>query len=121
VGDVHASQGDTEWSGSAANEVQAEVALRHRVIKNKKIPYARIEKEDSIVQLFADKPLEDAVHHAVIALMEWMVDGYGVKPRDAYILLTVDPGFRIDVCQMIRDPSFKYVAGAEYPKLRLKA
>lgn len=121
VGDVHASQGDTEWSGSAANEVQAEVTLSCRVIKSKKIPYARIEKNDSIIQLFADKPLEDAVHQAVFGLMDWMVDEYGMKPRDVYLLLAVNPGFRINVYQMIRDPAFKYVAGAEFKKIYLKA
>lgn len=121
LGDVHASQGDTEWSGTAANEVRAEVTLHCRVIKNKKIPYARIEKKDSIIQLYADKPLEEAVHQAAIRLMEWMVEDYHMKPRDVYILLTINPYFRINIYQMIRDPLFKYVAGAEYPKEYLQS
>ncbi len=54
VGDVHASQDDTEWSGSAATEVHAEVALRCRAMRNKNIPYIRIAKEESIAQLFAN-------------------------------------------------------------------
>jgi amidase len=115
VGDVHAGQGDTEWSGTA-DEVKAEVSLSCRVVKGKKIPYARIEKEDSIVQLFADKPMEDAVHNAITHLMAWMIDEYGMKPTDVYLLLTVNPSFRVNVYQMIRDPLFKYVVGAEFPK-----
>lgn len=39
-----------------------------------------------------------------------------MKPRDVYILLTVNPDFRVDIYQMIRDPLFKFVAGAELPK-----
>lgn len=115
LGDVHAGQGDTEWCGTA-DEVEAEVTLSCRVIKKKKIPYARIEKEDSIVQIYADKPLEDAVHGAITNLMEWMVADYGMNPRDVYFLLTVNPDFRVNIYQMIRDPLFKYVVGAEFPK-----
>jgi amidase len=115
VGDVHAGQGDTEWSGTA-DEVTAEVTLSCRVIKGKKIPYARIEKPDSIVQLFADKPMEEAVHNAIIHLMGWMVEEYGMKPIDVYLMLTVNPSFRVNIYQMIRDPLFKYVVGAEFPK-----
>jgi amidase len=115
LGDVHGGQGDTEWAGTA-DETEAEVTLSCRVIKNKRIPYARIEKEDSLVQLFADKPLEDAVHNAIVHLMGWMVEEHGVKPVDAYLLLTVNPSFRVNVYQMIKDPLFKYVVGAEFPK-----
>ncbi len=115
LGDVHGSQGDTEWAGTA-NEVKAEVTLNCKVIKNRKIPYARIEKEDSIIQLFADKPLEDAVHQAIIYLMDWMITEYNFKPTDAYMIITTNPEFRVNIYQMIRDPLFKYVVGAEFPK-----
>jgi acetamidase/formamidase len=120
LGDVHACQGDTEWSGSAADEVRAEVRLSCQIIRHKKIPYARIEKPNSIVQLYADKPMEEAVHQAIIRLMEWMVEEFHMKPRDVYLLLTINPHFRINVYQMIRDPFFKYVVGAEYPREHLQ-
>src|ERR1043165_5703740 len=48
LGDVHASQGDTEFTGTAA-ETKATVRLKLDVIKNKKIPSIRIEKPQSIV------------------------------------------------------------------------
>lgn len=119
LGDVHAGQGDTEWSG-AADEVMAEVTLSCRAIHGKKIPYARIEKEESIVQLFADKPMEDAVHRAITYLMEWMVDEYGMTPVDAYLLLTVNPSFHVNIYQMNRNPLMKHVVGAEFPKKYLR-
>lgn len=115
LGDVHASQGDTEWCGSA-DEVKAEVTLSCKVIKNKKLPYARIEKKDSIIQLFADKPLEEAVHNAVINLMDWMITDYNISPRDAYVIISICPEFRINIYQMVKWVDFKYVAGAEIPK-----
>jgi amidase len=43
LGDVHASQGDTEFTGTAA-ETCATVRLRCDVVSRKKIPWMRIEK-----------------------------------------------------------------------------
>ena len=115
LGDVHASQGDTELTWSA-DEIKSEVTASCRVIKSKNIPYARIEKEDSIIQLFADSPMEDAVQNAIIGLMDWITQDYGIKVRDLYVMLGVLPEFRINVYQMVRHPMFKSVVGAEFPK-----
>ena len=92
VGDVHASQGDTEFYGTA-DETRAELTLSCRVIKNKKIPFVRLEKRDSIVSLYSFRPLEDAVESAIINLMEWMVNDYGVSERDAYMHTCINPIF----------------------------
>ncbi len=78
--------------------------------------HKRIEKGDSIVQLFADSPMEDAVQSAIVHLMDWIIEDYGIKPRDLYIMLSVLPDFRINVYQMVRHQSFKSVVGAELPK-----
>ena len=115
IGDVHASQGDTELSWSA-DETRSEVTASCRIIKNKSIPYARIEKEDSIIQLFASAPMEDAVDKAITNLMEWIIKEYGISSREIYLMLAVIPDFRINVYQMVRDPLFKFVVGAELPK-----
>lgn len=120
LGDVHASQGDLEWTG-VANETKAEVTLSCKVIKNKKIPYARIEKDKSIVQLFADKPLEEAVRQAVINLMDWMIIDYKMKPRDVYVLISTNPEFRVNVYQMVKSTDLKYTVGAEIPKMYLRS
>lgn len=115
IGDVHASQGDTELT-AVADESKSEVTLSCRVIKNKNIPYARIEKSDSIIQLYADKPMEEAVHNAIYGLMDWIIEEYKISPREIYMMLSVLPDFRINVYQMIKDPLLKYVVGAEFPK-----
>lgn len=115
LGDVHASQGDTEFYG-AANETEAEVVLSCEVIKAKRIPFVRIEKPESIVALYCFRPLEDAVESAVLHLMEWMVKEYGISQKEAYIHCSCNPDFRVNVYQMVRVGRIQYTVGAEIPK-----
>jgi amidase len=115
LGDVHASQGDTEFSGTAA-ETCATVQLRLELIKGKKIPWMRIEKPQSIVSVFASRPLETAVETATINLIDWLVIDYGLTPTDAYCLVSTCPDFRINVYQMCKIRHLSFVAGAEIPK-----
>ena len=115
IGDVHASQGDTEFYGTA-DETRAEVMLSCRVIKNKRIPFVRLEKPESIVSLYSFRPLEDAVESAIVNLMEWMVTEYGVSERTAYMHTSINPDFRVNVYQMVRLGRIQYTAGAEIPK-----
>jgi acetamidase/formamidase len=119
LGDVHASQGDTEFSGTAA-ETQSTVRLKLELIKGKKVPGVRIEKPDSIVAVYAYRPLEVAVETATIQLIDWLVSDYGFKPVDAYCLVSTCPDFRINVYQMCKIGKLSYVAGAEIPKKYLK-
>jgi len=121
IGDVHASQGDTEFSG-IGHEMRSEVTASCQVIKRKQVPFVRLEKEDSIVSLFASRPLEDAVERATINLLEWMIEEYGMSPRTAYMLVSICPDFRINVYQMVRSmPGFDFTIGAELPKRYLVA
>ena len=120
VGDVHGSQGDTEFYGTA-DETRAELTLSCRVIKNKKIPFVRLEKSDSIVSLYSFRPLEIAVESAIVNLMEWLVTEYGVSERDAYMHTCINPDFRINVYQMVRIGRIQYTVGAEIPRRYLVA
>ena len=115
VGDVHGGQGDGEWTG-VADETEAEVTLSCEVIKKKSIPYARLEKTDTIISVFAARPMEDAVNTAIINLIDWIVTDYGVKPRDIYFQISTNPDFRINVYQAVKGLRLGYVVGAEYPK-----
>ena len=115
LGDVHASQGDTEFTGTAA-ETQSTVRLKFDIIKGKRIPWMRIEKKESIIALDAYRPLEVAVETATIRLIEWLVSDYGFKAVDAYCLVSTCPDFRINVYQMCKIGKLSYVAGAEIPK-----
>ena len=115
LGDVHASQGDTEFTGTAA-ETKAAVRLRLEIIKGKRIPWMRIEKPDAIIAIHANRPLEAAVETATIHLMDWLIQEYRFSPTDAYCLVSTCPDFRIIVYQMCKIGKLSFVAGAEIPK-----
>jgi acetamidase/formamidase len=115
VGDVHASQGDTEFYGTAM-EIRSVVTLRCDVIRHKRVPFMRLVKDNSIISLASARPLEEAVWRASLQLMEWLVDEYGCSPRKAYLLLGINPDFRINVYQMVLVGKLQYTVGAEIAK-----
>ena len=115
AGDVHASQGETEFNGTA-DETRAELTLSWRVIKSKTKPFVKLDKAKSVVALYSFRPLETVVEEAVMNLMEWMISEYGVSERDAYMHTCINPKFRINVYQMVRLGRIQYTAGAEIPK-----
>ena len=120
LGDVHASQGDTEYTGTAA-ETCATVRVRLELVKQKHLPFMRIEKPDSIVSVHAARPLELAVDTATQHLMAWLIDEYGMSPTDAYCLVSTCPDFRINIYQMVNMGKLSFVAGAELPRKYLGA
>ncbi len=115
LGDVHASQGDTEFSGTAA-ETRATVRLSLDVIHDQSIPWLRIEKPQSLIAVYACRPLEAAVETATIHLIDWLVSAHGHTPTDAYCLVSTCPDFRIHVYQMCKLGKLGFVAGAEIPR-----
>jgi len=112
VGDVHATQSDSEFTG-LADECRAEVILSCDVIKEKTIPYPRIEKPNSIIQLTNGIPLERAITQAFLWLMEWLADEYKMNKRDVCLQMSVNPDVRINVYQMAGDLA---TVGVEFPK-----
>ena len=119
MGDVHASQGDTEFTGTAA-ETKATTRLKLDLIKGRKTPWLRIEKPGSIVAVHASRPLEVAVETATIMLMDWLITDYRITPTDAYCLVSTCPDFRINVYQMCKLRKLEHVAGAEIPRTYLR-
>jgi acetamidase/formamidase len=115
LGDIHASQGDTEFTGTAA-ETQATVRVQLDLIKGKRVSWLRIEKPLSIVATYAYRPLEVAVETATFHLMDWLISEYGLSPTDAYCLVSTCPDFRVNVYQMCKLGKLSFVAGAEIPK-----
>jgi len=115
LGDVHASQGDTEFTGTAA-ETMATVRIKLDLLKGKRIPGLRIEKPNALIAVHANRPLEVAVETATFQLMDWLITEHGFTPTDAYCLVSTCPDFRINVYQMCKIAKLSYVAGAEIPK-----
>ena len=114
-GDVHASQGDTEIYGFA-DECRAEVTFSCDVIKGKTIPNPRLEKADTIVSLCSYRPLDEAIRRAIFDLMDWMITDYGMNPKEAYIHISTNPDFRVNVYQMTPVGRINFTVGAEIPK-----
>jgi acetamidase/formamidase len=112
VGDVHACQGDTEFYGTAM-EVRATVTLRCEVIKRSHMAFVRLQTDTSIISVACARPLEDAVLRASVQLMEWLTQEYGCSQRQAYLLLGVNPDFRVNVYQMAPIGKLQYTVGAE--------
>jgi acetamidase/formamidase len=119
AGDVHATQGDGEFYGEA-DETRAEIVLSCNIIENKRIPFPRIEKDTSIIQLNCGKPLENTITQAFLWLMEWLVTDYGMERKEAYMHMCVNPDLRINVYQMISIGRLQYTAGVEFPKKYLR-
>jgi acetamidase/formamidase len=119
LGDVHASQGDTEFTGTAA-ETRATVRVRLELVKQKAIPWVRVEKPGAVVAVRADRPLEAAVEAATLDLMAWLIAEHGYTPTDAYCLVSTCPDFRINVYQMCKIGKLSFVAGAELPTRYLR-
>jgi acetamidase/formamidase len=120
LGDVHASQGDTEFSGTAA-ETMATVRVSLDLVKGQRVPGMRIEKPASLIAVHAGRPLEVAVETATVNLMDWLIRDHHFTPTDAYCLVSTCPDFRIHVYQMCKIGKLSFVAGAELPKRHVLA
>ena len=118
LGDVHASQADTEFTGWA-DESRAELVVSCSVVKNKQIPFVRIEKKDSIIQINCYRPIEHAITQAILWMMNWLVTDYGFDRREAYVQMSVNPDVRVNVYQMVQGGKIDYTIGVEYPKKHL--
>jgi len=113
VGDLHASQGDGELCG-VADETSGEGIFSCDVIKKRAIPYARIEKKDSIIQLNNGRPLERIIEEAFVWMMGWLVTDFKFGKLESHEFLSVCPDVRINVYQMV--PPDHYTVGIEVPK-----
>ncbi|MEO2048934.1 MAG: acetamidase/formamidase family protein [Pirellulales bacterium] len=118
LGDVHASQGDGEFTGTAA-ETKATVRMRLQLLKGSQAHCMRIIKPDSVVTIRVARPMESAVRDATIDLMDWLVSEYEYSQADAYCFVSTCPDFRINVYQMCDIGKLSFVVGVEIPKLYL--
>jgi amidase len=117
-GDVHGSQGDGEVSG-AANEVAVEITLSCDVIKNKTLNNVRLETPESLISVYCYRPVEEGIRRALMDLILWLEEDYGMSKREAYVLASVYPDFRINVYQVCGGLGFGRLmttVGAEFPK-----
>ena len=116
LGDVHASQGDSELTG-IADETAADVTLKCDVIKGKPTPgVCRIEKPDTIVQVDSARnsgSSERALENCFLNMMRWLVEDYGISQREAYLHMTANSLVRVNVYQATTG---FFTCGVEFPK-----
>ena len=116
LGDVHASQADSELTG-IANETAAEVQASVSVIKGKQVPgVLRIEKPNSLVQVDSARNAgseQRALTSCFVNMIKWLVDDYGMNKREAYLHMTANSLVRINVYQYT---SGFFTCGVEFPK-----
>lgn len=120
LGDVHASQGDSELTG-IADETAADVTLRCDVLKGVTTPgVCRIEKPDSIVQVDSARNaggMDRALENCFLNMMTWLVEDYRLSKREAYLHMTANSLVRINVYQFTTG---FFTCGVEFPKRYLQ-
>jgi amidase len=116
LGDVHASQGDSELTG-IADETAADVTMTCDVLKGVTTPgVCRIEKPDSIVQVDSARnagSMEKALNNCFLNMIAWLVADYGISKREAYLHMTANSLVRINVYQFTTG---FFTCGVEFPK-----
>jgi amidase len=119
LGDVHASQGDSELGGFA-DETAADVTLSCEILKGREVPgVCRIEKPDSLVQVDSARnsgTVDRAFNHCFLNMIRWLRDDYGMDPREAYLHMSANSGVRINVYQWTTGV---FSCGVEFPKVNL--
>ncbi len=98
-GDLHGSQGDGEVSGMA-NEVAGRVILSCNVIKNKRLRNVRLETPESLISIYCYRPVEEGIKEALKDLILWLEEDYRMTKREALLLMSISPEFKINVCQV---------------------
>jgi hypothetical protein len=58
----------------------------------------------------------DAVTQAIFTLMEWLVEKYELSQRGAHMQISVNPGVKEHINQMIPDMFLLSKAGVEFPR-----
>lgn len=115
VGDLHASQGDMEFTGVAA-ETEGMVELSVEKVGTRFLAAPRIETDDALIALHLSRPLDHALNGAALSMIEWLVEDHGMTARAAYLQLSVNPLVRANVYQMLPQMTLDYVAGVQFPK-----
>ena len=113
VGDVHASMGDGEVSGTGV-EIGARVHLRIGLEKGKAREWPWLETPDLLIQSASAKTYEEASEIAVFEMMKHLEERLGLKPTDAFMLISAVGHVRINqACRSPIDVSVR----CEMPKM----
>jgi amidase len=90
LGDGHALQADGEPTGTGV-ETSMDVTFTVRLLKNARLSTPRLENSDSIISIGSQpefqSPLDRALQIATSDMAEWLIQGYGLEPWAAHLLI----------------------------------
>ena len=113
VGDVHATMGDGEVSGSGL-EIAARITLRLSLRKGGATEWPWLETADRIVTLASAPTFDDAAEAAVRAMIPRIMARHGVSDTDAYMLASIRGDLQVNqACRSPIDTSVRF----EFPRL----
>ena len=110
VGDVHASQSDSEYTGIAV-ESTAEVVLSVDVVDTEVPGIFRIENDDTLIHVDSAAnagTAEDALNNCFIAMMEELIEEFGFGQREAYVQMSINPAITVRVYQFVHPGFFTF-------------
>jgi amidase len=112
VGDVHATMGDGEISGSGF-EIGAKVHMRLTLSKHSADEWPWLETADLLVTLGSAPTFEEASDLAIRSMLTLLMRRHALSPTDAYMLMSIRGDLRINqACRSPVDTSVRF----EFPK-----
>jgi amidase len=113
IGDVHASMGDGEVSGTGV-EIAGEVTVRVDLVPGAAPARPWIETASDWITTGSGPTLEDAVEMAVEELAHLLMTRFGLSRTEAFLLVSARGDVRIGQCARI--PGLDATAYAVFPK-----
>ncbi len=113
IGDVHASMGDGEVSGTGV-EIAGEVMVQVDVVPDAALARPWIETADDLITTGSGPSLEDAVEMAVDELTRLLMGRLGLSRTEAFLLVSARGDVRIGQCARIK--GLDATAYAMFPK-----
>ncbi|MFC2038161.1 acetamidase/formamidase family protein [Chloroflexota bacterium] len=107
IGDMHAIQGDGEICGAGGIEAGGRVKIWCDLApKPKNMTWPRITNETHIVTTAQAKPAEDAFRLALVEMILWLEEEYGMTRGEAYLFLGQVLEAR---CTQFVNPTYTYI------------
>lgn len=117
LGDLHASMGDGEISGSGV-EIDGEVKVKLDIIKDFKIEWPVLETEDMWYAIGSDNEFTKALHYASKQIQDLIVNTYGWDKTDAYLYMSAAGSF--EICQGCKPSDLPVAVRFGVPKIEEK-
>lgn len=113
LGDLHASMGDGELSGTGL-EINGKVKVKFDVIKNFELNWPVLETEDMWYVIASDDSIDTALKYASKEMQLLVSKAYNWDMQDVYIYMSIRGD--LEICQACKPSSFPAVLRSGVPK-----